>query len=371
MLAPTLITLILATIELLVCLACSILLWRRRHERPDLSRLMLCIGAAHCVVTSALKYVLLFALPEHNLYHECLAPETSQWGMLSVLLILAYAVAVVRPEWFQQRQSAPGAAIRVSWSGVLLYLAPGLLLMVAHHLVPFWHRLHTFAELCQQAGQPDVLFRLIQLPLIVLYCLAMLIWMVNIRQTGLDSLWVRRYILSTLGLLLLVSTFSHFHILPLHYLHQLCVALFYAYWTYYELYDRTYMAPANEETATAESALETSLASRFATFDARVDRELLFTRTDLSRDDFARLMGVDRTTFSRLIAEHSGCQNLAEYNNRKRLAYADKLMREQPHYSIEAIMQECGFRSKATFNRVFKDYYGMTPSEYRQQRVKK
>lgn len=106
-------------------------------------------------------------------------------------------------------------------------------------------------------------------------------------------------------------------------------------------------------------------ANRFATFDAAVERGQLYTQPDLSREMLADLMGVDRTTFSRIIREQSGCQNMNDYLNQKRLRLAAWLLREQPNYTIQAIMEDSGFQSKSNFIRLFRDAYGMTPSAYR------
>ena len=100
-LTSTLLTLIVATIELVVCLFCTVVLWHGRRDMPDHSRLMLALGAAHCVVTSTLKLALILMSPTQHLYHEVLSPELTKWGMLSVLLMLAYPVTVARPEWFK------------------------------------------------------------------------------------------------------------------------------------------------------------------------------------------------------------------------------------------------------------------------------
>ena len=75
------------------------------------------------------------------------------------------------------------------------------------------------------------------------------------------------------------------------------------------------------------------------------------------------------TTFSRIIQEHSGCKNLKDYLNQKRLRHAAQLLREQPNYTIQAIMQDSGFQSKSVFTTLFKQTCGMTPSEYRNAAV--
>ncbi|MBQ9672929.1 MAG: AraC family transcriptional regulator [Prevotella sp.] len=359
-LTPTLVTLIVATVELVVCLFCAVVLWRQRRGMPDHSRLMLALGAAHCVVTSVCKYCSILTLPTAHFYYEVLSMSHTRWGMLSVLLMLAYPVSVARPEWLR------------SWRGGLLYLLPGLLLFVAPDFFPEVHRLYSLDELLANIGEPDIVFRLAVLPLILLYCSLMMGRVVNLSETGGESLWLRRYIAGVMGLLLLVSTFTHTHIAVLHYLHQLCVAAFYGYWTYYELMERVYTAPAKVLNDATPDIPDASLPpsadeelQRFRHFDEQVERRLLYVQPGISRDELCRVMSTDRTTFSRIITEQSGQPNLSAYLNQKRMRRADLLMREHPNYSIEAIMQDCGYQSKTTFNRIFKDFYGTTPSEYR------
>lgn len=108
---------------------------------------------------------------------------------------------------------------------------------------------------------------------------------------------------------------------------------------------------------------------RFANFDRTVEQGRLYTQSDLTREMLADLMGVDRTTFSRIIQEQSDCKNLKDYLNQKRLRHAAQLLREQPNYTIQAIMQDSGFQSKSIFTTLFKQTYGMTPSEYRNAAV--
>lgn len=355
-LTHTLLTLILATTELVTCLACTILLWTHRRGMPDRSRLMLTLGAAHCVVTSSLKLVAILASPIRHFYQETLPPNLTMWCMLSMLLILAYPVTVARPEWFK------------SLGGVILFLLPGLLFMAVHLVIPSYHHLYSFSELRQSMTEADVLFRLVQYPVIVAYSMVLLLRMVNIRETGASSLWLRSYIIGALGLLTLSSAFATFHVMPLHYVHQLCVAAFYAYWTYYELMARTYTAPV---TTLSTSVLDDAdhVHQRFLRFDETVESRKLYTQPGISRDELCRVMGVDRTTFSRIIAEHSGCHNLADYLNRKRMAEAVRLMHLHPNYTLQAIMEESGYSNKMTFIRVFRETHGMTPSEYRQRLV--
>jgi AraC-like DNA-binding protein len=64
--------------------------------------------------------------------------------------------------------------------------------------------------------------------------------------------------------------------------------------------------------------------------------------------------------------------NFFNYINRYRIE-AVKIMLKDPafaHYSILGVGFECGFRSKSSFNKIFKDFEGITPSEYQKNQSK-
>ena len=99
--------------------------------------------------------------------------------------------------------------------------------------------------------------------------------------------------------------------------------------------------------------------------DTQVTRDKLFLNPRLGRDELARLIGVDKNRFGKMMGKYSDASNAAVYINMKRVAYAAKLLLEHPEYTIATIANECGMSNTVTFNRTFKSVYGMTPSEYR------
>lgn len=105
----------------------------------------------------------------------------------------------------------------------------------------------------------------------------------------------------------------------------------------------------------------------FLRMDRIVDQNRLFTQSDLSRDILAGIMGVDRNRFARIIRVHGGVKNMSEYLNRKRMAFVVEVMKTHPYYTLEAISRECGFSSTTTFNRVFREFFGQSPSEFRKK----
>ena len=62
------------------------------------------------------------------------------------------------------------------------------------------------------------------------------------------------------------------------------------------------------------------------------------------------------------------CINLI-YLNETRLGYATQRL-ENTDDTITEICMDSGFESQRTFNRVFKERYKVTPSEYRKNQMK-
>ena len=103
----------------------------------------------------------------------------------------------------------------------------------------------------------------------------------------------------------------------------------------------------------------------FVKLDGQITRERLFLNPNFGRDDMARLIGVDKNRIGHIMSRYSDASNASVYINTKRVEYGAKLLLKHPEYTIAAIANECGMTNTVTFNRTFKEVYGMTPSEYR------
>ncbi|MFK7814103.1 MAG: helix-turn-helix domain-containing protein [Maribacter sp.] len=99
---------------------------------------------------------------------------------------------------------------------------------------------------------------------------------------------------------------------------------------------------------------------------AFMNEEKPFLNPDLSQSDFAANIGISSHHFSEVL--HYGFeQNFYNLINSYRVLEAQKLMKEKKYTDakIIAIAFDSGFKSKTSFNRVFKKYSGQTPSEFR------
>lgn len=103
----------------------------------------------------------------------------------------------------------------------------------------------------------------------------------------------------------------------------------------------------------------------FVEIDKEITRDKLFLNPKFGRDMICKHFKLDKNRLGRIMSKYSEASNISVYINVKRVEYAAKLLLEHPEYTIVTIATECGMSNTVTFNRTFKDVFGVTPSEYR------
>lgn len=100
--------------------------------------------------------------------------------------------------------------------------------------------------------------------------------------------------------------------------------------------------------------------------DLQMDETKLYTRTDLTLKIMAQALGLTQKRLGGLFKSHPKYSSLGDYLNEKRFLYACRLLREEPHWTIEAVGAEAGFGGRRTFQMEVKRRLGITPLQYRQ-----
>lgn len=98
-----------------------------------------------------------------------------------------------------------------------------------------------------------------------------------------------------------------------------------------------------------------------------IERDIIENRLYLDHE-FTRATVMERyripkNLFASIFKDNTST-TFTRYINNLRLEYSVVLMKEKPHYTINAIASECGFPNPSTFYRLFFERFSMTPSEY-------
>lgn len=84
---------------------------------------------------------------------------------------------------------------------------------------------------------------------------------------------------------------------------------------------------------------------------------------DMTLDSLAAYAGFSRYTLSRMFRQHTG-STFTQYLSRRRVDMAMELL-SSTRIPVTQVALQCGFNSIATFNRVFREVKGCTPTQYR------
>jgi AraC-like DNA-binding protein len=95
-----------------------------------------------------------------------------------------------------------------------------------------------------------------------------------------------------------------------------------------------------------------------------------FLDPDLSLDQLAQTVNTTPKKLSHCINEEFG-QNFFDYINSARIIEAQRIFREakDPGITVLEVMYQCGFNSKSSFNTIFKQKTGLTPSAFKKGAV--
>jgi AraC-like DNA-binding protein len=100
-----------------------------------------------------------------------------------------------------------------------------------------------------------------------------------------------------------------------------------------------------------------------------LDEDELWRREDLCIGDLAQAVGVPEHRLRKIINEGLGYRNFATFLGERRVSAAKAALAdpEKARKPVSSIAFDVGFNSLASFNRVFRDTTGTTPTAYRQQ----
>lgn len=96
-----------------------------------------------------------------------------------------------------------------------------------------------------------------------------------------------------------------------------------------------------------------------------MQNEKIYKDTELNRDLLSKRIGTNAVYITNAVRKYADGATVNEFINGYRLRHAASLLTNNPDLNINEVEYRSGFNSRATFNRCFRAFFGMSPSEYK------
>ncbi|MBQ7419705.1 MAG: hypothetical protein IJV17_03070 [Prevotella sp.] len=275
------------TIAVLTNAVCAYLMWRFRKDVTDRSRYILGTLFLLTVIPFSVKVQSLMTSGLGNRFIEVLAPPAVFGSVLTIVLMLFYAIEVIRPGWIK-------SSLRITTLIVLFVFSFAFPTVFKEWFFP----LHSADDLLAHIGEANVILRLVFITMTSFIVLILLQMPYQWRKSSADRRWIVTYVCFTVAIGIGFFTWVLTMWMPAQIFHNLFPTLFAVYYTYYELVERiapagdmvndeTEQPPVQHEDQTVESDL-------FLKMDRHINQHHLFTDPDFGRDQLCRLTGLSR-----------------------------------------------------------------------------
>ncbi|MEA4936005.1 MAG: AraC family transcriptional regulator [Paludibacter sp.] len=359
----------------LVCLLASLLLFARR-KAGERSRVILAVIVLFSVFNYIPRFIAICNGQDPELVVTAKLLLVANFMIISYIL---YPVEVISPGWLNFRRV-------VILYGPLSVLA-GVYIVSLLAGVEYTHY-SSLLEMLAHADRFEVWFRL----LLSLLIFSPLLFVFSIHRTRLyhnsDRVWIRKYIITlSINIIayILVLIFNRPLVHTLYYYVSVGCSL---YIVYMELFDRLIgkshlVAPVNREenirsekpvAKEAEALLSAEKCVAELKNSALIQRLDCYMKTnnawrdpDLSLNTLASELFTNRTSLA-LAMRASGYENYTNYINHLRIDDFIQQVESGQSENFQEAFFFVGFRSRGTALRNFRQFTGITPSEYFQKK---
>ena len=325
----------------------GILLWKRRKETGDYSRN---IQAIFSWVSALFAFTFIFRTWAEStvVYGAFLEPEHTFVPLLIQMAFFFYPLEIIRP-------------LKLTKVYALLF-APLLVLFIIGMCGGIQYTtIQTYSDLWQHIAEPDVLFRLFALTVMLLYGFSLFLVPYDWRKSCADRRFIRNYAIGycLIGVFHFAVQLSHSYIFLL--LHQMMWIFFFLSITYYELKERLLMPKIKEclEISGPDSATM-DLWSRIVMV---LETKGRWRDPSLGLTSISDELNSNRTYIGDAFKQNTGL-TFGEYITKRRIDYVVGELKQNPKASIHELFVYVGYSQRTTAVRNFRKITGTTPSEF-------
>lgn len=189
--------------------------------------------------------------------------------------------------------------------------------------------------------------------------------------------WLRNflYVFTTVAILGVAFDLVNSFVQPLSYIQYFYFEVILAVSTYYlavsgyirsrsiELHFVSEEVPSSEERRALLS--DSELGKLSEKLERLMTTERPYLEPSLTLTELSRMVGVNTTVLSYVINQSQGC-NFNDMVNRYRVEAVKAKLADRSGEQLLVIALDSGFNSKATFNRAFKKFTGLSPREFQE-----
>ena len=326
----------------------GILLWKRRKETGDYSRH---IQAIFSWVSAVFSFTFIFRTWAGSTVvgGAFLEPEHTFVPILVQMVYFFYPLEIIRP-------TKPVKVYALLFSPLLVLFIIGMCAGIQYTTI------HTYSELWQHMSEPDVLFRLFALTMMLFYAFSLFLVPYDWQKSSADRPFIRNYAIGfcLIGVFHFAVQLSHSPIFQL--LHQMMWMAFFLSVAYYELNERLLMP-------NHRIGLQKTIAPDSETKDLWVRIVMMLENEEKWRDPNLSLISLsddlksNRTYVGNAFKQNTG-QTFGEYITKRRIEYVMGELKENPEANILQLLSYVGYSHRTTAMRNFQKIAGVTPIEY-------
>ena len=326
----------------------GILLWKRRKETGDYSRN---IQAIFSWVSALFAFTFIFRTWAEStvVCGAFLEPEHTFVPLLVQMAFFFYPLEMIRP-------------LKLTKVYALLF-APLLVLFIIGMCGGIQYTtIQTYSDLWQHIAEPDVLFRLFALTVMLLYGFSLFLVPYDWRKSSADRRFIRNYAIGycLIGVFHFAIQLSHSYIFLL--LHQMMWIFFFLSIAYYELNERLLM-PNNRIDLQKTIAPDSETKDLWVRIVMALENEEKWRDPNLSLISLSDDLKSNRTYVGNAFRQNTGL-TFGEYITKRRIEYVMGELKENPEANILQLFTYVGYTHRTTAMRNFQKIAGVTPIQF-------
>ena len=325
----------------------GILLWMRRLETGDYSRY---IQAIFSWVSAIFAFTFIFRTWAEStvVSGTLLEPEHTFVPLLIQMVFFFYPLAMIRP-------MNPMKVYALLFAPLLVLFIIGMCAGIQYTTI------QTYSDLWQHIAEPNVLFRLFALTVMLLYGFSLFLVPYDWRKSSADRHFIRNYAIGfcLIGVFHFAIQLSHSYIFLL--LHQMMWIFFFLGIAYYELKERLLMPKVKDRQGIAGPDSKTmDLWGRIVMV---LENEARWRDPNLGLNLLSDELKSNRTYVGDAFKQNTGL-TFVEYITKRRIDYVVGELKQNPQADIWDLFVYVGYGQRTTATRNFQKITGTTPSEF-------